>query len=59
MTVRELYEVLNEFMYLGLINNDTQLMIDNSNILETMQCGTVDEIDANDNLSTLFIKQGV
>ena len=59
MTVKELYEVLNEFMYLGLINNDTQIMIDNSNILETMQCGTVDEIDANDNLSTLFIKQGV
>lgn len=59
MTVKELYEVLNEFMYLGLINNDTQIMIDNSNILEAMQCGTVDEIDANDNLNTLFIKQGV
>ena len=59
MTVKELYEVLNEFMYLGLINNDTQIMIDNSNILETMQCGTVDEIDANYNLNTLFIKQGV
>jgi len=46
-------------MYLVLINNDTQIMIDNSNILEAIQCGTVDEIDANDNLNTLFIKQGV
>jgi hypothetical protein len=59
MTVKELYEVLNKLMYLGLINNDTQIMIDNSNILEAIQCGTVDEIDANDNLNTLFIKQGV
>ena len=59
MTVKELYEVLNEFIYLGLINNDTEIMIDNSNILETIQCGTVDEIDANDNLNTLFIKQKV
>ena len=59
MTVKELYEVLNEFMYLGLINNDTQLMIDNSIILDTIQCSTVDEIDANENLNTLFIKQGV
>ena len=59
MTVKELYEVLNEFMYLGLINNDTQIMIDNSIILGTIQCGTVDEIDANENLNTLFIKQGV
>lgn len=59
MTVKELYEVLNEFMYLGLINNDTQIMIDNSIILDTIQCGTVDEIDINENLNTLFIKQGV